>query len=172
MIEALVRAPAIAGDIERRRAYERMWPAHRQRFPTRGRELDHELWRAAYDDVVSPAPVAIEPAERRTLRARIDELEAMIREGNEERNQLRRALAEREPSAIEPISARGTDPDDDPPGDEGEAATARIRRALVPHVGRAVADAMREVPPHVAAEAMRTVGQLAAGDVAAWRGVA
>ncbi|HEX4354272.1 MAG TPA: hypothetical protein VHZ95_15190 [Polyangiales bacterium] len=113
--------------------------------------------------------------ELRVEREHVEMLEAIIRERNEERAELRRDRDElrHQLNSLDVIAAATStldagDPDSD---DEGEAATAAVRRALGCETSRDVREALREVPPHVAAEAMRTLGQLAAGDAAAWRGV-
>lgn len=114
------------------------------------------------------ATSTIEPEERRILRERIDDLKATIRDGNEERAELRRALASRDLAPPSRTNVCSVEPLDDA---DGESVPARARRALVPRVDRMVSDAMQTVPQHVAAEAMRTLGELAAGDAAAWQGV-
>ncbi len=111
---------------------------------------------------------AIEPRERRALRERIDQLEVMIRDGNEERAALRRSLAARDSATRAPPTSVAAELPTEA-ADSGEAIPAPNRRVLVPASSRAFRDAMEAVPLHVAAEAMRTLGQLAAGDVGAWQ---
>jgi hypothetical protein len=107
------------------------------------------------------APVD-DPA-RKALRERIATLEAQIREGNEERAELRR-LVEEAPSQRQARAAR-----EEADEDEGDAIPDEPDRGiLIPTFSRAVAEALQEMPAHVAAEAMRTIGQLTAGDTAAW----
>jgi hypothetical protein len=111
-----------------------------------------------------------EPTDVRALREKIETLQARIREGNEERATLRRELA----AAGAPFAGADrelsvtAEPDDD-----GEAIDDefRPRRIAVPSWSRAGEDGLRAIPPHVATEALRTVADLAAGDVAAWRAV-
>lgn len=134
---------------------------------------EHDMLRQDYERLGREhercAALPIEPAERRTLRQRIEELEAIIREGNEERAGLRRALSERE-SAKTPAPSPAIDISPDS-AEDGVTAPSPPRRALVAEASRTVREAMQNIPPHVAAEAMRTLGQLAAGDVLAWKGV-
>ena len=114
----------------------------------------------------APAP-PLEPAERRALRDKIEALEALIREGNEERAELRRQLAER-PAAVrrdEPAPATAADDADE--GFEADQADAP-RGVLLPTFARAADTALRELPARVAAEALRTIGELAAGTPFAW----
>ncbi|HUS29498.1 MAG TPA: SEC-C metal-binding domain-containing protein [Kofleriaceae bacterium] len=115
------------------------------------------------------------------LGERVRELEALIREGNEERRELRKQLeaAASTDSAQEPRPGahdddrprRGRHLDDDDAGDDGDALEPGSRNVAIPRFERRALDAIAEVPATVAAETMRTVGTLAAGDPFAWRGV-
>jgi hypothetical protein len=97
-------------------------------------------------------------------------LRAMLNERNEECRTLRKGLAEatreleRRPASTSP-----------PPRSADEAISPQVvgtvRKPLVPRVERAVEGAMAQVPMHVAAEAMRRLGSLAAGDASAWSAV-
>jgi outer membrane murein-binding lipoprotein Lpp len=110
---------------------------------------------------------------RDKLGERVRELEALIREGNEERRELRKQV---EAAAAQPDQddrpRRGRalveEPADD---DDGDALEPGSRNIAIPRFERRALDALAEVPATVAAETMRTVGTLAAGDPYAWRGV-
>ena len=156
-------APAPADDGERTRLAGALTAAQR-----RASELERQLQGLRKElDAPAPAaaPAATEPAERRALRERIETLEAMIREGNEERQGLRKQLAAASsgPRRDEAPARTEEEPDDD-----GEALAETPRGVLVPRFARAAEDALGDVPVHVASEALRTVGQLAAGDAFAW----
>jgi len=106
------------------------------------------------------------------LEGKVQELEALVREGNAERRDLRKQLQH-----ATPIEARREGPrarrltlveTDDDIGDDVESAG---RGVVIPRFERRATDALADVPAAVAAEAMRTIGTLAAGDIAAWRGV-
>ncbi len=111
--------------------------------------------------------------ERRALRERIDSLQAMIREGNEERAALRRQLSSATKSTPSP---QGSTPAVHQGGDDEDAvedmpAQASAKPVMIPRFGPKAVAAFDAVPNHVAALAMRTIGELAAGDAAAWRAV-
>jgi hypothetical protein len=109
------------------------------------------------------------------LDTKVRELEALIREGNAERRELRKQLETREANAAatkredSPRARRATM--DEP--DEGfdDALEAGARDVTLPRFERRFVDALGEVPTQVAAETMRTIGTLSAGDGFAWRGV-
>jgi hypothetical protein len=123
--------------------------------------------------------------ERRVLRSKIEQLQALIRERNEERSELRRQLSEATESKTESKAESKTDaqgaPEPPPRGREASEADddgvedlpagGTSRAVLIPRFGAAAAAALETVPRHVAAVALRTLGALAAGDPAAWRGV-
>jgi hypothetical protein len=112
------------------------------------------------------------------LESKVRELEGLIREGNAERRELRDKLA------VSEAQARAARPDDghrarrsaagaevDADDAETEAIESRARGIVLPRFERRVADALADVPAPVAAETMRTIGTLAAGDGFAWRNV-
>ncbi|HEY4238316.1 MAG TPA: SEC-C metal-binding domain-containing protein [Kofleriaceae bacterium] len=118
--------------------------------------------------VVAPAPaprVEVEPEKLRELRLRIEELEGIVREGVVERAELRKQLAAA-PAAPAPTAPIPTVVADD---DEGDELESREREPTVPQFSRRAIDALAEAPRAVAAEALRTIGALAAGDTFAWR---
>ncbi len=131
-------------------------------------ELDHARTRPA-------AELMRVPQERDHLEDRVREREALIREGNAERRELRKQL---ETAAVsDEASSRREGPrarrltveeTDDDVGDDIELGA---RNLTIPRFERRAIDALADVPATVAAEAMRTIGTLAAGDGFAWRGV-
>jgi hypothetical protein len=113
---------------------------------------------------------------RRALRDKIDELQALIRERNEERADLRRQLAEATDSEAATrdapaAAARRRAADDADEDVEALPADPGGRAVLLPQFGAGARAALDAVPRNVAAITMRTIGALAAGDPAAWRAV-
>jgi hypothetical protein len=125
-----------------------------------------------------PAAELIRAPEAATgLEGKVRELEALIREGNAERRELRKKLETHETTAVE---ALGDDRRDGPRArrvtldeadDDGDSLEPGNRELTIPRFERRFVDALGDVPAPVAAEAMRTVGTLAAGDGFAWRSV-
>ena len=109
-------------------------------------------------------------AERmRNLRFKVEELEGLVRAGNAERSDLRRQLAAGSTatrSSVTPSASLATDDRDDP---SCEAVDDVDRGVAVPVISRKAQEALDEIPRTVAAEALRTIGGLAAGDASAWR---
>jgi hypothetical protein len=149
--------------------------AMEQQSAEREHELERDL-RAAAESHQRATQVQIETAQRelRAQRQKVDELQAGIRERNEERAALRRELADliesrqRSPPR-QPEPTRGSESDDDEGGDDLPEGTVHPVRLL--RFRSAVEAAFESVPRDVAAIAMRTIGALAAGDAAAWRKV-
>jgi hypothetical protein len=134
-------------------------------------ELDRERTRPAAELMRAPEP-------KHSLDERVRELEALIREGNAERRELRKQLDAATPAKTDEASTRREGPrarrltveetDDD---DVGDDVALGARALTIPRFERRAVDALADVPQAVAAEAMRTVGTLAAGDGFAWRGI-
>ena len=151
-------------------AMERQVTEH-QRELERGERTE----RAAIATGQRAAQTAAEEHERRTLRGKIEELQALIREGNQERGELRRqlsAVTESQvgaPAAHEaPARAHELDGDDD----ALEELPAEIARAVqIPRFSATASAAFKAVPRSVAAAAMRAIGALAGGEPATWRAV-
>jgi len=103
------------------------------------------------------------------LDGRIEELEALIREGQAERRDLRKQLedAATKRPAEEPRGRRAIEDADEGVDDLPIAA----RGVTLPRFDRKFTDALADVPGPVASEAMRTLGALTAGDGFAWKGV-
>jgi chaperonin cofactor prefoldin len=111
--------------------------------------------------------------ERRTSREKIDTLQALIRESNEERAKLRRELANAtkskpQPQLIAHVVSRAVE-DEDATEELPERTTARP--PMIPRFSSRAAGAVEAAPNSIAATAMRTIGEIAAGDAAAWRAV-
>lgn len=139
----------------------------------RGRDLEAQIRDQSSVARVEREPsAASDPADIRALREKIEILQARIREGNEERAMLRRQLGATGANANDgdrlqssPSIAVPDDEEDPIPADPSP------RRIVVPWWSRPAEDGLRTVPTHVAMEALRTVADLAGGDVAAWRAV-
>ncbi len=112
-----------------------------------------------------------DPGAVRRLQAKVSELKTLIDAGNEERRDLRRKLATasgtRSSSDERTLRAPRHVADDN----DGLPIEMHVRGVLVPRVLRRAEDALHTVAAHVAAEAMRTLGSLSAGERAAWRNV-
>jgi hypothetical protein len=144
-------------------------------------ERERELARTERTSAESSQPairIVADEGGRRVLRDKIDELQALIRERNEERADLRRQLAEATDSeaatpAAPQAAARRRAAESDDADEEVEALPADPggRAVLLPRFGAGAKAALDTVPRNVAAITMRTVGALAAGDLAAWRAV-
>jgi hypothetical protein len=137
------------------------------------REREEEVRIAREQAAASAADAPREPAappadpDRVRLRQRIEELQAMIRERNEERAELRRKIVQLEAAHRVP---------EDPGAPEGRAPSTEAlesdeaRRPLrVPAFAANAREALTRVPPHVARAALREAAALAAGDPRAWR---
>ena len=149
----------VAHDGDRAQLHARIDELERTLARVRG-ELDAERTRPAAELVRTRVD---EPE------GRIEELEAIIREGNAERAALRRELAAaqaapkaetRRPAA--PVDEPDDDVDDLPPGTRG---------ITLPRFDRKFSDAVADVPQPVASEALRTIGMLASGDGFSWKNV-
>jgi hypothetical protein len=109
--------------------------------------------------------------ERRTSKEKIERLEALVREKNDQLAESRRALAVTSaPTPVATNTSVGTDSDDDEDGLE-EAQDAAPRVVLVARYTPKAAAALAAVPRNVGSIAARAVGALAAGDEGPWRGV-
>ncbi len=108
--------------------------------------------------------------ERRRLRTKIEEMKGRIAEGNKERADLRKELAQRS-EALVTAAAPADEPEEEAEEDDGAPVDARVRGVAIPRFARSAADAFREVPARVARDALLAVSELAAGDAAAWREV-
>ncbi len=130
--------------------------------------------------MVSTAPTADDrsrvaelEAERQRLRNKIGELKGEIAEGTAQRAELRHKLAaasdaKRNASPAADVDERRVDEDTDDA--VGDAVATHPRRILVPHFAPAATRALGQIPHRIAADALREVSSLAAGDVQTWNG--
>lgn len=132
------------------------------------KQADLDAARAA-PQVTATAPDQADKEAVRRLRNKVEELEGLVRAGNSERGDLRRQLA----AVAGTTRARSNAPVVQDDGDDAacEAIAEAERGIATPVIARRVQDALDEVPRAVAAETMRTIGGLAAGDAIAWRRV-
>jgi hypothetical protein len=105
------------------------------------------------------------------MRLKLAELKALVREGNEERRELRQMLADAESALTAKAAADETAQAADHGDLEGSTPIATVRGISIPTFSPRASESLRELPARIAAEALRTIGSLAAGDVPAWRGV-
>ena len=134
--------------------------------------------RAAAESSQRSTQTAAGERDRRAERDKIDELQALIRERNAERADLRRQLADAtagktDASATAAAAARrhaNLGPEDDDADDDVEAlpAVTAKRALLFPEFTAGAKAALEAVPRNVATIAMRTIAALAAGEAAAW----
>jgi hypothetical protein len=144
----------------------------RLRGALRALEAEKErLQRELRQRIAVAAPVStetVDQAELRRLRAKVAELEALIREGNEQRLQLRQQLR----MTMEQTNPTPAPRREEPlPDDEGESVEESARAPALPTFSARATSSLAEVPSRIAADALRLVGELCAGDPAAWRGV-
>jgi hypothetical protein len=131
---------------------------------TRVAELEREV---RVEKPVAPTVQTDAEAERQ-LRAKNAELKHLIRESNEERRVLREKLSELSHSFVSDEKSAAEPELDDA---EEDLAPASSRGVLLPRIPNRAAESLREHPPRIAADALRTIGELCAGDAAAWSGV-
>lgn len=130
----------------------------------------------------APAEAIPDPAELRALRARIDQLQEIVRDKNLELAELRRDsrsgsterngerdAVEKDSPGRDALDSGVTDDRDD--RWEIDSEQALERRIRVPIWRPAPTADIESLPAHVAREALRTIAELAAGDSAAWRTV-
>jgi len=165
------RARAVAEAAELRKSMK-LQAAQLQKLENRLRSREEALAIAKQSTRRVRAPGEPDPDEQKRLRQKIAELKARVKESNEERAALKRALAEAQGRAPEEAPPVAADPDDSDDADElaGDEATAP-RALLVPQFTARATDALARITDRVAADALRTVGALAARDDHAWRGV-
>lgn len=134
---------------------------------SRVEELERQLTSAKDRLAAKPERTVAAPDrdEERRLRMKIEELQGLVREGNSERGDLRRQLM-----AVN-AAARDNEAPEATQEEEGDELESSERQVAIPSLTRRFLDSLEGVPQTVAAEAMRTIGALAAGDQAAWRGI-
>ncbi|HTR50283.1 MAG TPA: SEC-C metal-binding domain-containing protein [Kofleriaceae bacterium] len=112
-----------------------------------------------------------DPDRVRRLKMKLEELEGLMRERNAERSELRRQLAAVTSSARAQVVPAGVDIDENANDRSCDPVDDVERDVTLPLFSRKAHDALDELPRNIAAEALRTIGALAAGDAAAWRRV-
>jgi hypothetical protein len=131
-----------------------------------------ELVTARQDVAARPVLQPAEPRDverERRLQQKVLELSGLVREGNAERADLRRQLAALAPTPRSALAVAAQQPNHE---DTDVEQDVEVELSLtIPNLSRAVRDALLEVQRSVAAEALRTIGALAAGDPATWRRV-
>jgi hypothetical protein len=169
------------------RAASRKTAAELEKLQARVAELDESLASgprsktkpAATPD--TPAPQADLLEERRRLKAKIDELQRIIGEGQEERRELRRQLAQLQEeqeedeapllSAKHQKASRAEEPDADPEGLHETGTVDAPRGILVPRFSDRAAKALTDLAADAADGVLTVVSALAAGKPNAWGGV-
>jgi mRNA-degrading endonuclease RelE of RelBE toxin-antitoxin system len=117
-----------------------------------------------------PAEKDGEELDRARLAQKVSELKELLKESNLERQELRRALEEKQAAAeTVPALPAVTLPalDEVEEGDGLEAP----RNVLQPAFAKAASDALERLPKNVARDAMVEIGEVAAGVSTAWREV-
>jgi hypothetical protein len=169
-------------DLRRARAASRKAAVDLEKLQRRVAELDESLAsapapsRAAKIDVQPKAPSTELAEERRRLKTKIDELQRIIGEGQDERRELRRQLAEREEeeavsSATPGRAAKSEDPDADPEGMLDAGAVDLPRAILVPRFSDRASKAVTDLAADAADGVLGVVAALASGKPNAWGGV-
>jgi SEC-C motif-containing protein len=125
---------------------------------------------AAREQPALPVSTARDESQEQTKRLarRVEELQGLIREGNQERRDLRAQLSAAERERAPAAAAVVEQPDEAAEGDDVELGQ---RAVAIPSFGKRALDALARLPGAIAAEAMRTLGGLTAGDGFSWRGV-
>jgi hypothetical protein len=117
--------------------------------------------------VVAPRPAELEE-EKKRLKQKIDELQRIIGEGQEERRELRKKLQdvveEARPEGDDAEEEEDDEPDPDEPGDGIDAP----RNVLVPRFSDRASKSMTDLTRDVADGVLSTVAGLAAGRPNAW----
>ena len=174
-------------DLRRARAASRKTAAEMEKLQRQIAELDETLASAPSSARTTKpvaqggAPAAPAPdltEERRRLKTKIDELQRIIGEGQEERRELRRQLAEREEEEEETVSApaRAPKPSHDDEGAEPEglhdAGGVDVpRNILVPRFSDRASKVVTDLAADAADGVLSVVAALAAGKPNAWGGV-
>jgi hypothetical protein len=160
----------LKADLRAARAASRKTAAELDKLQQRVVELDASLAPAPKATRTEAAPVSPDLVEeRRRLKTKIDELQRIIGEGQDERRELRAKLAERDDqeAAPAPVSAREEEDDEDIEGDEVDFP----RGVLVPRFSDRAAKAVADLAAEPAEGVLSVVAALAAGKPNAWGGV-
>jgi hypothetical protein len=166
----------LKADLRAARAASRKTAAELDKVQQRVAELDASLASAPKATRTEAAPVSPDLVEeRRRLKTKIDELQRIIGEGQEERRELRAKLAEREderdddraPHSHPREDAAEPDKEDDLEGD----AVDLPRGVLIPRFSDRAAKAALDLSADAADGVLSVVAALAAGKPNAWGGV-
>jgi hypothetical protein len=170
-------------DLKKARAASRKTSVELEKLQRRVVELDDAIAVApppskgsTKTDVTPVAPSADLTEERRRLKTKIDELQRIIGEGQEERRDLRRQLAEREEEEVVPSAApsrqtKTDDPDAEPEGVLDAGGVDLPRAILVPRFSDRASKVVVDLAADAADGVLGVVAALAAGKPNAWGGV-
>ncbi len=159
-------------ELRRARAASRKAMAEVEKLQERARELEEIApEKKQKEDKRAPEPSADVVEEKKRLKSKIDELQRIIGEGQEERRDLRRRLAEVEEA--EPKPSRPEPANDEPEPDEltDEADVELPRAILIPRFSERASKAVTELAANIAELVLSLVASLAAGRPNAWGGV-
>jgi hypothetical protein len=134
-------------------------------------ELDAARNSARTAERAAPANDNGDPERMRHLKMKVDELEGLMRERNAERTDLRRQLAAVTATARTQVIPAGIGVDDDAEGQSCEPIDDADRDIALPMFSKNAKVTLDGLPRNIAAEALRTIGALGAGDVGSWRRV-
>jgi mRNA-degrading endonuclease RelE of RelBE toxin-antitoxin system len=101
------------------------------------------------------------------LRNKVSGLQTDLRTANDEKAGLRKKLTVLE--AREPKESRERERDEAEPAAPVDTGPKQRRDPLLPTIERSAAAGLSLAPPRVRADALRTIGQLAAGDELPWK---
>jgi hypothetical protein len=124
-------------------------------------------------NAVGPAPTngEIVEVEKKRLRGKVEELQRIISQGQEERRDLRQRLASAGASSTSSASTREVVGVSDDADELGSESIDRPRRVLVPSFATRASKAIGELSAETAELVLVLVAELAAGRENAWRGV-
>ncbi|HEY8042183.1 MAG TPA: SEC-C metal-binding domain-containing protein [Polyangiaceae bacterium] len=139
---------------------------------SRLRERQRELTLPEVTGGAPAAPDADAEEKRRKLAERVAELKSLIAEGNAERAELRRKLAESSERARGPATPAVAPPQESASTGERDPDEApRVRGVMVPRFARAAEASLRDLPARVVRDALRVVADLCSGEASALREV-
>jgi hypothetical protein len=121
--------------------------------------------------VLAPQPTASDDEARRRLRSKIDELKGLISEGNKERTELRRALAQHTSTLAKEDVPPPKDATEDDHFERDLPEGPSVRGVKIPTFAKAASEAIRELPARVARDTLAIIAGVASGGAAAWREV-
>ena len=167
-------------DLRRARAASRKTAAELEKLQRRVAELDESLAAPSASSTNAPRQTTAASTElaeeRRRLKAKIEDLQRIIGEGQEERRELRRQLAEREEETVtEAVAAskppKGQDVEEEPEVLHDANAVDVPRATLVPRFSERASKVTAELAADAAEGVLSVVFALAAGKPNAWGGV-